>query len=137
MVGTSESRALVHLSNGHVRDLIEELQAALWMNWVCGIAIVFHTALPLWNPLDLCLGGLLCPAQRWHRRSSESHWITGCLPLRRDSRWSCDELQNDEGPSAVWVVAVCRSTTGVEFSILFKSCSFETVNSSGADPRYV
>ena len=51
--------------------------AALSMNWVCGIAAVFHTALRLGNLLDLCLGNLLHPAQHGHRRSSRSYWITG------------------------------------------------------------
>ena len=52
------------------------------MNWVCGIATVFHTALHLWSLLDLCLGNLLNPAQHEHRSPSESNWIGG-LPLRR------------------------------------------------------
>ena len=105
------------------------------MNWVRGIAAVFHTALGLWNLLDLCLGNLLRPAEHGHRCSSESHWNTGvCLASRLRAGGlvvQIDELQLLSFKHCLDRRCLSHHDWHFELSILFKCCSFGTANSSG------
>ena len=129
MIGTSASRAPVPQSSGHVRDLIKELHLEhlnSLLNLLCHQRDVPSSVdeLGLWDCFCVPHG---CSTWAWVTCSIllsmgidvllEAIGSPGVRPyVETVIRWS----STAELPSTVWVVAVCRTTTGTSSS---RSCA--------------